>query len=66
MVNFEFNEKGKRELERDFREKLSAGIQIPTDCPEAEAIQSVKDQLVQMGVTPNDSEVEKLVRQGRQ
>jgi hypothetical protein len=52
--------------QRDLEEKFSAVIQIPLDGPEDDAVRSVKDQLKNMGVTPNDSEVEKMVRDGPQ
>jgi hypothetical protein len=53
-------------LQRELEKRFSEGIQIPLDGSEAEAIQSVKDQLRSMGVTPNDdSEIQKIVRDAR-
>ena len=52
-------------LERYLQEEFCAGVQIPLDGSESEAIRSVRDQLTTMGVTPNDSEVEKIVRNAR-
>jgi hypothetical protein len=65
MADFEINEEGMREFERQLEKQFSAGIQIPLDGSEDEAIRSVKDQLKKMGLTPNDAEVEKMVRGAR-
>lgn len=54
-----------RKLEQDLQHQFSAGIQIPLGGSEEDAIRSVKDQLEGMGVKPNDSEVEKMVRDRR-
>ncbi|WP_062894950.1 hypothetical protein [Mycobacterium avium] len=64
--NFELNKAGIEQFERDLQERFSAGIQIPLGGSEDDAIRSVKDQLEKMGVTPNDSEVQKLVREARE
>jgi hypothetical protein len=60
-------EKLKREIERQLEERFADGLQVPLGVPEAEAIQSVKDQLIRMGVTPtdDDSEIQRIVRQAR-
>jgi hypothetical protein len=65
MAEFEINEAGMREFERQLEKQFSAGIQIPLGGSEDDAIRSVKDQLKKMGVTPNDAEVEKMVRDAR-
>jgi hypothetical protein len=65
MADFKINKAGMDKLQRDLEEQFSAGIQIPADGSEDDAIRSVKDQLEQMGVTPNDSEVRKMVRDVR-
>jgi|KBSSwiStaDraftv2_1062776.scaffolds.fasta_scaffold2419799_1 hypothetical protein len=66
VADFEINEAGMKNLEQDLAEKFSAGIQIPAEGSEADAIDNVKDQLKNMGATPNDAEVEKIVREARQ
>jgi hypothetical protein len=54
-------------LKRELEERFADGLQVPLNVSEAEAIQSVKDQLMSMGVTPNDdSEIQKIVRQARE
>lgn len=60
-------EKLKREIERQLEERFADGLRVPLDVSEAEAVQSVKDQLMRMGVTPNDdSEIQRIVRQARE
>jgi hypothetical protein len=66
VADFRINKAGMKKLERDLEKQFSGGIQIPLDGSEAEAIRSVKDQLNNMGVTPNDSEVQKMVRDARE
>lgn len=63
--NFKINTAGMKKLERDLQKQFSAGIRVPLGGSESEAIQSVTKQLKDMGLTPNDSEVEKLVRESR-
>ncbi|CAN5875500.1 hypothetical protein BH09ACT7_BH09ACT7_29020 [soil metagenome] len=63
---FEINEEGMRQLEREPQEKFSAGIQVPLGGSEADAIESVKEQLRGMGAEPNDAEVAKIVREARE
>jgi len=63
---FEINEAGMQQLERELQERFSAGIQVPLEGSEVDAIQSVKDQLTSMGATRNDAEVERIVRDARQ
>jgi hypothetical protein len=66
VAKFEINTAGMQKLARDLEKKFSAGIRIPLDGSEADAIRSVKDQLKEMGLAPNDAEVEKYVRDARQ
>jgi hypothetical protein len=63
---FEINEAGMQQLERELQERFSAGLQVPLEGSEADAIESVKDQLRSMGAEPNDAEVEKIVRDVRE
>jgi hypothetical protein len=65
MADFKINKAGMDKLQRDLEEQFSAGIQIPADGSEDDAIRSVNYQLEQRGVTPNDSEVRKIVRDVR-
>jgi hypothetical protein len=64
-MDFEINKAGMEQLQRGLEEKFSAGVQVPLGGSEEDAIQSVKDQLTKMGTVPNDSAVEKLVRDAR-
>lgn len=66
MADFEINEAGIEKLTHDLEQRFSAGIQIPLEGSEADAIRSVKEQLEKMGLTPDDSAVEKLVREARE
>jgi hypothetical protein len=68
VADFEFkiNEAGMAQLERQLQEQFSAGIQVPLEGSDADAIASVKDQLKNMGAEPNDAEVEKIVRDVRE
>ena len=65
MDNFKINKAGMDNLERDLQEKFASGVQVPRGGSEADAIASVKDQLIRRGATPNDAEVEKMVRDVR-
>ncbi len=65
MARIKINTAGMKKLVRDVEKRVSKGIQIPLDGSEDEAIRSVKDQLKKMGLTPNDSEVRRLVRDRR-
>jgi hypothetical protein len=65
VADFKINKAGMDKLQRDLEKQFSGGIEIPLDGSEEDAIRSVKDQLKEMGATPNDSEVEKLVRDAR-
>jgi hypothetical protein len=65
MAKFEINQAGMDKLERELREKFSAGIQIPKDGSEADAVQSVKDQLMGLGAAPNEAAVLQMVRDAR-
>jgi hypothetical protein len=65
MGDFKINKAGMEKLEQDLERQFSGGIQIPAGGSEAEAVRSVKDQLRNMGATPNDAEVRKMVREAR-
>lgn len=65
MNNFKPNSAGMRKLERDLKKKFSDGLSVPTGGSASAAVNSVKSQLRKMGVTPNDSEVRKIVRDAR-
>ena len=65
MADFELNKAGLRKLEDDLKKKLSGGVNVPRDGSEAAAVSDVKAQLKKMGVTPNDAEVRRLVREAR-
>ncbi|MCA9835132.1 MAG: hypothetical protein KC435_14350, partial [Thermomicrobiales bacterium] len=49
----------------DLQKKVAGGVNIPTEGSESAAVNSVKSQLRKMGVTPNDAEVRKIVRDAR-
>jgi pyruvate/2-oxoglutarate dehydrogenase complex dihydrolipoamide acyltransferase (E2) component len=57
MADFEFTP--------NFFERFSKGIQIPLGGTEHDAIHSVRRQLEEMSLTPNDSAVVELVRKAR-
>lgn len=65
MNNFKPNSEGMRKLEKDLAKRFSGGLSVPTGGTESAAVNSVKSQLRKMGVTPNDSEVRKIVRDAR-
>lgn len=52
-------------LQRDLEKKFSGGVQVPAGGTEEDAVQSVKDQLTEMGATPNDAAVLKMIRDVR-
>jgi hypothetical protein len=62
---FQINPAGLAKLQRDLEKKLSGGINIPLGGDEADAIRDVTKQLTELGVTPNDNEVRRLVREKR-
>jgi hypothetical protein len=64
-VDFKINKAGMDKLERDLQEQFSSGIHIPQGGSEADAIQSVKDQLIGMGAIPDDASVLQMVRDAR-
>ncbi|OBF42575.1 hypothetical protein A5719_03350 [Mycolicibacterium peregrinum] len=66
MAKVKINQAGMRQLQRDLEKRMSAGIRVPLDGSEADAIRSVKDQIKKMGATPDDAEVRKMVREARQ
>ncbi|MBX7453409.1 hypothetical protein GR927_35970 [Mycolicibacterium sp. 3033] len=59
------NKAGMAKLQRDLEKKFSAGIQIPLSGSEADAVADVKKQMKNMGLTPNEAEVRKMVRDAR-
>lgn len=59
------NKAGMAKLQRDLEKQFSAGIQIPLGGTESDAIDEVKKQMKDMGITPNDAEVRKLVQKHR-
>ena len=65
MAKFKINQAGMDKLERELQEKFSGGIQIPKDGSEADAVQSVKDQLMGLGAAPNEAAVLQMVRDAR-
>ena len=65
MAKFNINQAGMDKLERELQEQVSGGIHIPKDGSEAEAVQSVKDQLMGLGAAPNDAAVLQMVRDAR-
>ena len=62
---FKINTSGMKKLEGDLEKKSSGGLQVLSRGAEEEAVRSLQDQLKKMGVTPNDSEVRKMVRDAR-
>jgi hypothetical protein len=65
MAKFKINLTGMEELERELRAKFSGGIQIPKDGSEADAVQTVRDQLMGLGAAPNEAAVLRMVRDAR-
>lgn len=65
MAEFTLNKAGIRKLENDLKKKLPGGVTVPLSGSESAAIGSVKTQLKKMGVTPNDTEVRRMVREAR-
>jgi hypothetical protein len=57
MADFRFNP--------DFERRLSAGIRIPLGGTEHDAIHSVKNQFKEMGLTPDDTEIARMVHDAR-
>lgn len=64
-MEFEINPAGMEQLERQLQEQFSAGIQVPLGGSEEEAVQSVREQLISMGATPDDAAVRQIVRDKR-
>jgi hypothetical protein len=64
-MKFEIDTAGIKKLVRDLEERVSDGIEIPLGGSDAEAIRSVTDQLKNVGITPNDTEIAKMVRDAR-
>jgi hypothetical protein len=64
-MEFKINQAGMDHLQRQLEEQFSAGIQIPLEGSEQDAIQSVKDQIIGMGAVPNDDAVAEIVRNAR-
>jgi hypothetical protein len=62
---FEINEAGVQQLQQKLEEKLAAGLHVPLDGDEETAVQNVLNQMTNMGITPNESEVRKIVREAR-
>ncbi|ORV91183.1 hypothetical protein AWC11_11290 [Mycobacterium interjectum] len=64
-MGFEFNFDGMKQAVRDLQNRAEAGVSVPLGGSEDDAIRSVQDQLVEMGLTPDDAEVERYVRDAR-
>lgn len=62
---FKINQAGMAKLQHDLEKKFSGGINIPLGGTEADAIRDVKNQLINLGVQPNDAEVRRLVQEKR-
>ncbi|WP_238963860.1 hypothetical protein KN248_013000 [Mycobacterium paraintracellulare] len=62
---FEINKAGMEQLERELQEQFSAGLQIPLEGSEDDAVRTVVQQLSNMGATPNEPEVRRIVREAR-
>lgn len=57
MADFEFNP--------DFLQWFSKGLRVSLDGTEDDAIHSVRHQLKEMGLTPNDAEIARIVHDAR-
>ena len=64
MGKFTINKAGMKKLEQDLQKEVP-GVQVPLDGSEDDAIRSIKDQLKKICATPNDAEIEKMVRNAR-
>lgn len=64
-MEFEINQAGLNKLQHDLERQFAAGVQVPLGGSEAEAVESVKDQLRKMGAAPNEAEVQRIVRDVR-
>jgi hypothetical protein len=64
-MGFEWNNDGLEKLQRQLQEQFSGGVDIPLDGSEDEAIWSVINQLQGKGLTTNDAEIAKWVRDHR-
>lgn len=65
MADFKPTKAAIRKLENDLKKKMAGGVKVPRGGSEAAAISDVKAQLKKMGVTPNDAEVRRTVREAR-
>ncbi|QEM47170.1 hypothetical protein [Mycolicibacterium grossiae] len=65
MSGFRFNNDGLKRLQENLEGQFSGGLQVPLGGSEEEAVASVRQQLVELGVTPNDEEVVRVVRDVR-
>jgi hypothetical protein len=65
-VDFEINEEGMQQLAQELEAQLPP-ISVPLEGSEADAVQSVKEQLIAMGAEPNDdAEIAQIVREARE
>jgi hypothetical protein len=65
-MGFELNMDGMNEFVRNLEKQFSGKkIRVPLDGSDDEAMRSVKDQIKKLGLTPNDAEIEKYVRDAR-
>ena len=63
-ADFKPNKAGMKKLEKDLARRLG-GVNVPRGGSESAAVRDVKNQLKKKGVTPNDAEVQRVVRKQR-
>ncbi|GAA1890785.1 hypothetical protein [Williamsia serinedens] len=64
-MGVEFNDREIERMLKDVEKKVSKPVDVPTTGSEAAAVRKIKDELKRRGVTPNDAEIKKMVRDNR-
>lgn len=64
-MKIKINKGALKQLEQAAAKHFSAGVKVPLDGTEADAIRSVSNQLRRKGTVPNAAAVRKLVRDTR-
>lgn len=64
-MKFEWNQDGLAEFERELKDQLSGDVEVPLGGSEDDAVRSVIQQLQSKGLSTNDAEVARWVRDHR-
>jgi hypothetical protein len=50
------------QLQRDLEQRFPAGVQVPLDGTEEDAVASVRSQIIAMGAEPDDEAIAEIIR----